>query len=59
MSFLSENSVPNGELNPLRPDELDGGCPLQAGMSGQDGLRADAECAVTSLLQRGCEGAVF
>ena len=38
---MSKNSVPNGELNPLRPH---GGCPLQAGTGhGRPGLRADAD----------------
>jgi hypothetical protein len=54
---MIENSVPNAGLNPLRPD---GGCPLQAGTGhGRPGQAPGrCGCAVTSLLQRGCGGAV-
>jgi len=53
-----ESSFPNAGLNPLRPDM---GCPLRAGTGHGRPGRAPGRCgcAVTSLLQRGCGGAVY
>jgi hypothetical protein len=53
----AKNSVPNAGLNPLRQD---GGCPLQEGTwHGRSGQApGQCGCAVTSLLQSGCGGAV-
>ncbi len=50
-------AVPNAGLNLLRPDS---GCPLRAGTGHGLPGRAPGRCgcAVTSLLQRGCGGAV-
>jgi hypothetical protein len=52
-----KNSVPNAGLNLLRPDS---GCLLRAGTGHGRPGRAPRRCgcAVTSLLQRGCVGAV-